>query len=453
MTSHRSDHPQPRPTATRRRGDVSSPNTPVDDFDPTHVRTAFFRIKRRLRRAIGSEFPLNDPAYPHMHGLKRKYLAGLRKLHSLRMRPALQAAACDEHLRAYSTRAMLALCALKKKRSALLLRRTHEIELMARQMALAQRATPTFTTIDSDGDKSRTVYSYGPVDYARQLGLSDIITIMGPSPYNDYASIGSGGIGAQIRHVHDLIASGHNCFLTADVRQVFPSVRPHDVKALINLPEWALDHILFSEDEQRGLPTNVTTTTTRPNASRGLPQGSVCSGSAWSMVAGSILRPLAGERWDISHYVDNVLAGARSRPELEHFQSRLEEELFSASSGRLRLHCCQIVDLREQPLDLLGNWISLQPERRAWTRPSPAGWNKARDRCRDLMAQLIATDPMADAEDLLDRVEVYLSRWAASHSEWKPADPDLKWRMYTELASTVWQEFCWEYDVPLPDPF
>lgn len=408
------------------------------------------RIKKRIGRAIRSEFGPGDPQFQWMHSNKRQYIAGLRRLEALRNNPSRLSVAFTEHYSAFSTRVVLALCAFKKKRPSVLGRRMREIEDVARQMDTETRNISTFTKTTSEGAKTRRVHSFGKVAYARQLALSDFISCVGPSPYNDYGVPGAGNVAAHIGRIRHLVADGCNHFLAADFRQAFSSVQPTDVANLLSIPEWALENILFSEDAPRPY-TNQTTYALSPNASCGLPQGSVCSSSAWSMVAGSILRPMAGDRRDISLYVDDVLAGARSRPELEQLHRQMEEELLRRSCGRLRLGRVRIVDLRKEPLDFLGHLISLTPEHQLRVRPSSSAWSKADRRCEELLDERSDQSPAPDAGELLEIAERYFKRWAASRGEWQPADAGIKKRMAQQRTSDVWHQYCWDNHVPMPD--
>lgn len=439
-----------RQPSSRRRGEPA-PCTGVHGRDPLQAQTAIGVIKRRINSAIEAAFNPTDREFQWWHSNKRQYLAGLRRMPSLRDQPQRLAIAFTQHYSSYATRSVLALCALKKKRPSPLGREVVRIEDVARQMDTRSRAIPVCTTRDSDGSKTRTVHSYDVVDYARQLALSDFISCVGPSPYFDFCAPGAGGRDAHIRHIRQLVANGYTQFLTADIRQAFPSVRPHDVVNLLSIPEWAVENILFSEDAH-DVWTNNTMNALDPNASCGLPQGSVCSGSAWSMVAGSILRPLAGDRWDISLHVDDVLASARSRPELEHLRRQMEEEFLRVSCGRLRFGRMVVVDLRREPLDFLGYRISLLPERQVWVRPSPAAWQKAESRCYDRLQGIYNSGLVPDAGELLEEAESYFRRWISSHGEWRPSHAGIKQSLLIRNTSDVWHRFCWDYDVPMPDP-
>lgn len=425
--------------------------TGVYGYDRSKARDALACIKRRISRAITSEFGNDTAAVQWMHKIKRQYLASLRRLQSVRNEPDGPSGAFNAHYRAYSTRMVNALCAFKKKDPSHFAARMREIEEAAMQMDVGTRVIPTWTSVNFGGS-SRTVHSFDIVDYARQLTVSDFISCVGPSPHNDFAAPGAGGVGAHIRHVRQLVANGHNHFLAVDIRRAFPSVRPHDVEQLLSIPQWVMENIIFSEDARVVLlHTGTTIRRPDPNASCGLPQGSVCSGSAWSMVAGSILRPLAGDRWDISHYVDDVLASARSRPELEHLYRQMEEGFHRRSCGRLRFGKVQLVDLRRQPLDFLGYRVSLLAERQLWVRPSPSGWKKAEQRCWELLEDIYYDSAVPDPLELLERAEGYFRQWISSHPEWQPSDPGLKERLMIQHTSDVWHRFCWEHDVQMPD--
>lgn len=441
----------------RRRRDGSS--TGVHDHDVLQTRTTLACIKKRITRAIRSEFPPEAPEFQWMHSNKRHYLAGLRRLHSRNNEASRLATAFTEHYEAYSTRTILALCAFKQKDPndvagwndpAIRARRVREIESAAQQIDTTSRAVPAFTSVSDSGSKARTVHSFGIVDYARQLGLSDYIACVGPSSYNDYSAPGAGGIGAHIRRIRQLVANGYNYFLSADVRQAFPSVRPHDVANLVSIPEWAMQNVMFCTDATRTW-TTTTTNNHSPNASCGLPQGSVCSGSAWSMVAGSILRPLAGERRDISQYVDDILASARSLSELEHLYREMEEGFHRASGGRLRLGKVRVTNIECEPLDFLSHRMTLLPDRQLLVRPSPAAWIKAAQRCEDKLQAVVDNSLVPDPVALLDEAETYYRRWVASFPEWKTADPSVKHRLRDLHISETWHRFCYDRNIPLPD--
>ncbi len=425
-------------------------NTPIHYVDPLHTRMVLDLIKKRIKSAIRSEFALDTPAYQWMRHNARKYTAGLRRLPPLRYDVALLSEAFTDLFSLHSTRMVLATCALRKKRPAICAQRIREIESIARRMDTATCAQPVFSDFISGTSGTRVTHAYGLADYSRQMAVADFISYVGPSPYNDFGAAGGGGVGAHIRHIRQLVADGYIHFFAADVRRAFSSLRPHDVTNLLSIPEWALENLLFSEDVPGAL-TTPSTGPTRPDASCGLPQGSVCSGSAWSMVAGNILRPLGGDRRDISQHVDDVLACARSRPELEHLLLRIEEEFSRASGGRLRLGKIRIISLRTQPLDFLGYRISLTPDGLLSVRPSPAAWQKAESRCYEKLEAVCEDSFVPDARELLGEAEEYFRGWIASHSEWRPAEVGIKERLMCQRVSEVWHRFCWENDVALPD--
>ena len=183
----------------------------------------------------------------------------------------------------------------------------------------------------------------------------------------------------------------------------------------------------------------------------GLPQGSICSGPALSMVVGNVLRLLAEDEWDLSHYVDDIVICAQSHTDAVHLQLRLEAEFLGLTGGGLRLHKTQLADFsRGESVDLLGYRLSPVSDGELYVRPSPRSWEQAEGKCYDKLLDALLQGGGPTWAALFEIGRDYFMGWAASQGEWKPQGGLDKRFLAGCRASDVHERFCDDNNIRCP---
>lgn len=414
------------------------------------------QIAARTRRAIryqcrsdgGSSY---SPRRRWLQDAARANLRSLRRLKSI-TDPLDFQLAVNDHMLAYANRIVAATHQVSRE---------YPLPVPASKLAeIAEAArantmiVPTLAIHEQFGRKRRSTYGYGISDKVRQLMLADIIRYVGPQPHNDFAAPGAGGRDAHIRHVRNLNRRGFCHCAVSDISDAYNSVRPDHIAELIPLPSSALENILFAgepEGDGWGGDDTYDDEGSHLMAPPGLPQGSICSGPALSMVVGNVLRSLTEDAWDLSHYVDDIVICAQSHSEMEQLQLRLEEELLGLTGGGLRLHKTQFADFsRGESIDLLGYRLSPSSSGELYVRPSPQGWAKAEDECYSKLSGALKQAGGLSHSALFEKAHDYFMGWASSHGEWVPQWDQDKRFIAGRRASEVHELFCDEHEIAAP---
>ncbi len=331
-----------------------------------------------------------------------------------------------------------------------------ELDAIANSMRWDRPMVPHSITIDDTSRKRRVITSWSVADYAVQTVVNDLLTLVAAqrtarrrgSKVKNFSSPGMGGRDGHMRHVLNLIERGQRHFVTLDIRDAYPSVRPEHISECIELPRWVLRNILFPMGCGDDYRTNDYYTA--PTAPCGLPQGSACSSSALGLVVGRALRNLATGTREVSFYVDDIIASAHSRAEAEHLSARIQEELIALGGGELRVGRSRVVDLSSgDKLEFLGYQITLCSDDRPNVRPTSKAFDRTSEKCLEKLHRAWVDGYATDEFELDEIASAHFASWSAAFSLWKRHNPDDERMAVLFGAAGVTSQYCRQNDVPV----
>lgn len=281
----------------------------------------------------------------------------------------------------------------------------------------------------------------------QQLILRDILLAReGDSPC-DSTVAGAGGERALFQKIEALIKEGYTHFVSIDVVQFFPSVKPGHL-AGFPLSPWAIKNLVFlpqmtsirfidpingiSVSEQAllvndadpfgcsSLYSSESVLSKLKMVRQGLPQGDVLSPQIARMFLGrEIQRTLEkrGVRW-FTH-MDDCLICARSPSKLRSALKALKKRLAHHPAGPIELydHAIRHVD---EDFFHLGYRIGLYKGGSLYVRPGV----KRFDRFRGQLRARLAASSAFDNSKLLALAIDYAKRWFDAQQAWTKAPPD-----------------------------
>ena len=426
------------------------------EVHPVRSKHPLVQIAARTSRAIRRQCRCDDasPYSPRRKWLMNKaraYQRSLRRLRSITDPLDFQLAVQD-HMASFANRMVATVHQASHDYPSPL--PADQLNRVAEAAASNALIEPILVLHEQAGRKRRTTFGYGISDKVRQRMVADLILAVGSQPHNDFAAPGAGGRDAHVRHVRNLYRRGYSHCAVSDISDAVSSVRPDHIVELTPLPLSALENILFAGNPEGGGSGSDDTYDDegrRLTAPPGLPQGSICSGPALSMVVGNVLRSLTEDAWDLSHYVDDIVICAQSHTEMEQLQLRLEAELLGLTGGGLRLHKTQFADFsRGESIDLLGYRLSPSSDGELYARPSPHGWAKAEGECYGKLRDALEQDSDLSHVASFEKAHDYFMGWAASHGEWRPRRNQDKRFIAGRHASEVHELFCDDYGIAAP---
>lgn len=301
---------------------------------------------------------------------------------------------------------------------------------------------------------------------AQQLVLRDVLLARkGDSPY-DSTVAGAGGERTLFQKIETLIKEGYTHFLSVDVVQFFPSVKPGHLAGL-PLSPWAIENLVFlpqmtpirfvdpikdisvsehdllvNDADPFGCSSSYLSESVLSKLKmvrQGLPQGDVLSPQIARMFLGrEIQRTLEnrGVRW-FTH-MDDCLICARSLSKLRSGRKALIKRLAHHPAGPIEVHDHAIRHVEENFFHL-GYRIGRRKDGSLYIRPGMKRFDVFRDRLRKKLA---ASSPF-DKSELITIGLDYAKTWFDAQHAWTkaPADGPSRYsgRSWEYVSGEVWQ--------------
>ncbi|WP_435416864.1 reverse transcriptase domain-containing protein [Parerythrobacter aurantius] len=184
----------------------------------------------------------------------------------------------------------------------------------------------------------RTVQSFPKHVLALQALVADILIATGhrnPYDFNERWR----GPDTAARRIGDEIANGLRYWLSADVSNFYPSIRPAKLPDL-NLPWQVLRWVICAN---RYLPMKGGTEEEKKMARQGLPQGSPASNVIASDLIGRVFQGLPETEIYMGSFTDDLVFGARDRTTIEQVEAQLTLMMAEHPAGPFFFKdCCRV---------------------------------------------------------------------------------------------------------------
>lgn len=339
-----------------------------------------------------------------------------------------------------------------------------EIEKMAWKVDCYELTTESVAVrwIIPDGDKPRIICMHGVIRTAKALMLRDVLYALGVDGEHDYSRRGAGGEKAIIRAISKKMAEGYDYWVTPDVTNCFPSMRPGHFKEL-PISDGLISNVAFLNKET---PVTVLLSsltigevhssllTTYGEQASSFPSDDLVVSMSRTIVRqglclGSVLSPLLvrwflsraiqeagiGEYAFVGSYVDDLAIGCVTKAEAAEALSSLTGAL-AHPAGDVLLHDTTIRYKKNKYF--LG--YALQPGRGYGNNPvhvKPGPKRIKRFKAR-LKWKLIKAKK--SGKDLLSVGEDYGEMWYASQHAWTKV-PGHSHQLSLNITSSYVQDF------------
>lgn len=274
---------------------------------------------------------------------------------------------------------------------------------------------------------------------AQRLLVRDMYSLMGIEADFDFSRRGAGGEKALVDHVCKHITSGYDWWVSTDIKNCFPSLRPAhfdwlpiDGRLLTNivfLPKCEKVKVLIPKDPkavidflQASYPDHGVTTImdmvklTVQMVRQGLSQGSVLSPLLARGFVGRELRAsLGGMKVTRASWVDDVYIGAHVRKDVQAAFQAFKERLLSHPAGPIELHDGKPVHASTRKLTVVG--YRLEPGNGYGDNPVHVvpGRKRTNNFKNRLTRRLLELGP---DEDPMEVGRAYWRRWYDGQQAW-----------------------------------
>lgn len=272
----------------------------------------------------------------------------------------------------------------------------------------------------------RIIYSFGPIERAKQRLVSDLIAVMHGFSKYDFAIRGKGVNKAISEVLNQLKKGGYQAIGTIDVTNCFPSINMDAIQSVINLPKSIIINTILEKSDVKvfananalhtdsGHQDHLTPAANSSNCGvLGLPQGSICS----SIVAGKVLERILDKvsaKFKIAFVDDFLVTGKTPEDVLLAYETIKEAAKVTYPNTPLVLKFSPPVKLGGR-MNFLGAWFRLKEfYGNKGTHVSPS--EKALRKFYINLAKRLVND--TPVEEWNDASEQYVLHWSNSKKWW-----------------------------------
>lgn len=406
------------------------------------------RIAFNRKAALDGSAPLGDKEMAELYVALRNYCKQLRRLRTAVLSKS-KFQIVEAKRRIFSGFAGRLVATVRATENAGAPLSFVQLEALAKELSLSKLFHETLTLFPRPKCGKPGEWRYiglsGRYRKAQQLILRDVLSvIMGDSPC-DSTVAGAGGERQLFQDLNNAIAEGYVYWVSLDVRNFFPSLRPGHL-AGFPLSKWMIENILFLPpettikfadpaygiqlDEQTilfgdesdlpcGYPYTMETIRSKfKKVRQELIQGDVCAPQIARMVLGRELQ-LSLAEWEVAYasHLDNVLLGARSLSDAKASIEALTYRLKNHPAGPLELHRHEVRHVKDDVFHL-GYRIGLLKNGNIHVRPGIQRFDRFRQRLVDRFRENTALTKDKLIEIGLD----YARGWFRSQPAWTKAE-------------------------------